>query len=84
MTVPCNVTCCGLSELLSANFKVPSCLPTVLEVNEMLIEHDPAGARLEAQSFVSVKGPVVETPVMESAVAPVFVNVTLWVGGGQG
>jgi hypothetical protein len=53
-------------------------------VNVTPIEHDPATGTLLLQSLVTENEPVAAMLVMESAAAPVFVNVTLCSGGGQG
>ena len=52
-------------------------------MNETVTEHDAPGAMLVPQTLVWVNDPVVAI-VTESAVAPVLVNATLWVGGGHG
>ena len=82
--MPANATCCGLSELLSVNVRVPLYDLGILAVNRILIEHDAAGAMLPPQSLVSEKDPVVEMLAMERALAPVLVKTTLCVGGGHG
>ena len=59
-------------------------VPTVFDVNVTVIEHVPAGATLLPQLLVCENPPEVVILVMESAVAPVLVNATLWVSGGHG
>ena len=52
-------------------------MPTTFEINATVTVHIAPGATLPPQSFVCKKGPVVEVFVMDKAVAPVLVNVTL-------
>ena len=59
-------------------------MPTVFEVNVTVTEHDAPDAMLVPQVFVWLNGPVIAMLVTERADAPVFVNTTLWVGGGHG
>ena len=65
------------------NTTVPWNVPTDLGANVTETVHEPVGLRLAPQVLVFRKDPVAEMSVMVSAAAPVFVNVTVWAGGGH-
>ena len=68
---------------MSAKFRVPLKVPSILEVNVTEIVQEPFGATLLLQVLVWEKWPDVEMLVMASAVEPVFVSTTFLEGGGH-
>ena len=62
---------------------VPLYVPALPAVNATVIVHEAFEPTLDPQPVLWLKEPVLEMPEIVSAVAPVLVNVTFCVGGGQ-